>query len=194
MNRGIHSRGYLPHWDFASSVQAITFRLDDSVPFKVIQSWKRELTAIADDKQRQQELRRLIAQYEDAGHGEAILANPACASIIQYKLIECHGLSYKLIDWVSMPNHVHVMLRLFEGFSLSTIIQRWKGSSSSEINRLLDRTGTVWAPDYFDRFIRDIDHYHDCRAYIRNNPVKAGLCVKPEDWRFSSAGANWRAD
>ena len=45
--------------------------------------------------------------------------------------------------------------------------------------------------DYFDRFIRDLDHLYDCRAYIRNNPVKAGLCAKPEDWPFSSAGVRW---
>jgi hypothetical protein len=25
-------------------------------------------------------------------------------------------------------------------------------------------------------------------AYVENNPVAAGLCVNPQDWRFSSAG------
>jgi len=29
---------------------------------------------------------------------------------------------------------------------------------------------------------------------IRNNPVKAGLCEKPEDWPFSSAGCDWKPD
>jgi len=194
MNRGIHSRGYLPHWDFAKSVQAITFRLADSVPKNIIRKWKEELAPIADDALCQKELHHRIAKYEDTGHGEAILADPVCASIIQNKLIECHGVSCKLIDWVIMPNHVHVMIRLFEGFSLSTIIQGWKGASSSEINRHLCRSCTLWAPDYYDRYIRDLDHYHDCRAYILNNPVKARLCAKPEDWRFSSAGADWSAD
>lgn len=36
MNKGIHTRGYLPHWDFAKSTQAVTFRLADSVPADVI--------------------------------------------------------------------------------------------------------------------------------------------------------------
>ena len=42
-HKGIHSRGYLPHWDFADSVQAITFRLADSLPNKIVREWRREL-------------------------------------------------------------------------------------------------------------------------------------------------------
>ncbi len=49
MNRGIHSRGYLPHWDFKNSVQGITFRLFDSVPKDVILKWKRELEKIENE-------------------------------------------------------------------------------------------------------------------------------------------------
>jgi hypothetical protein len=45
--------------------------------------------------------------------------------------------------------------------------------------------------DYHDRLIRDMDHFHNARAYIRNNPVKAGLCATPDEWVFSSAGQNW---
>ena len=39
MHKGIHSRGYLPHWGFADSTQAITFRLGNSLSAKVIQEW-----------------------------------------------------------------------------------------------------------------------------------------------------------
>ena len=194
MNRGIHSRGYLPHWDFAKSVQAITFRLADSVPKKTIKSWKRELASLPDDKQRQEQLHRLIAHHEDAGHGEAVLADPACASLVQNELIRKHAGSYKLIDWVIMPNHVHVLVRLLNGYSLTPVVQRWKGASAVHINRHLNRSGKLWESDYYDRCIRDMDHYHDSIAYIRNNPMKAGLCEKPEEWRFSSAGISWSAD
>jgi REP element-mobilizing transposase RayT len=56
-----------------------------------------------------------------------------------------------------------------------------------KINHFLGRSGTVWAADYYDRLIRDEDHYYKCRSYIRKNPVKAGLCDEPQDWEFSSA-------
>lgn len=39
-HKGIHDRGYLPHWDFPDSIQAITFRLADSVPAALIKEWK----------------------------------------------------------------------------------------------------------------------------------------------------------
>jgi hypothetical protein len=45
--------------------------------------------------------------------------------------------------------------------------------------------------DYFDRFIRDQDHFENARIYIRRNPVKAGLCEEPEQWKLSSAGTGW---
>ena len=86
-----------------------------------------------------------------------------------------------------MPNHVHVLIKLLPDCSLSGIVQKWKGGSAMEINSMLKRNGTLWAVDYYDRTIRDEDHYYKCRSYIRNNPVKANLCEKPEDWEFSSA-------
>jgi REP element-mobilizing transposase RayT len=160
----------------------------------VIKKWKRELSDIPDDKQRSNQLHRQIAKYEDAGHGDALLRAPVCALLLQEILIKEHGNSYKLIAWVIMPNHVHVMIRISDGFSLTSIIQRWKGTSAIEMNRHLKRKGKLWEPDYYDRYIRDMDHYHDCIAYIRNNPIKAGLCEKPEDWPYSSAGVSWSAD
>lgn len=86
MGKGIYSRGFLPHWDFEKSTQAITFRLADSVPAEVINGWQSELAITSDAKARKTELHRLIARYEDAGHGDAVLRIPDCAAIIQNKL------------------------------------------------------------------------------------------------------------
>jgi len=41
--------------------------------------------------------------------------------------------------------------------------------------------------DYFDRYIRNAEHFAKTMRYIENNPVKARLCKRPEDWPFSSA-------
>ncbi len=191
MGRGIYHRGYLPHWDFEGSLQAITFRLADSVPKERITAWKRELVSVSDDQSRQKQLHHRIAKYEDAGHGDAILGNPLAAEIIQNKLIAGHPDSYRLIEWCVMPNHVHVMIKLAPNVSLSEVVRIWKGGSAAEINRLLNRRGPLWFREYHDRLVRDLDHYHDCRVYIRNNPVKAGLCRTPQDWRYSSAGMGW---
>ncbi|MCU0750025.1 MAG: transposase [Akkermansiaceae bacterium] len=200
MHKGIHSRGYLPHWDFAGSVQAITFRLGDSLPADVIHEWRKELNAdlkSADSKvslAAQMEIHKRIARFEDAGKGQCVLARADCAEIVQAAILQGHGAEYKLIDWVIMPNHVHVLVRLLNDTPLGDIVKRWKASSAVAINRLLGKNGSLWMCDYHDRLIRDMDHLENARAYIRKNPVKAGLCDKPEDWFYSSAGQNWSAE
>lgn len=194
MNKGVHSRGYLPHWDFCNSLQAVTFRLADSVPAKVIAGWRAELAVVPDKASRQSELHRRIARFEDTGFGEAILLQPEIADMVQRQLLVGHPGHYRLIEWCVMPTHVHVLFKLAEPSSLGEVVRTWKGASAVGINRRLERAGTVWMADYFDRLIRDQEHLDTCRAYIRNNPVKAGLCEKPEDWPFSSAGAGWNPD
>jgi putative DNA methylase len=87
-----------------------------------------------------------------------------------------------------MPNHVHVLMHCCFGTSLGEIVRSWKTFTARKINELAETGGQLWAVDYYDRYIRDLDHLADARAYIRNNPVKVGLCKKPEDWPWSSAG------
>ena len=193
-HKGWHQRGYLPHCDFADSIHAVTFRLADSLPKDLVQAWKQELEAGSPNmKSNRLELLRRIAKFEDAGYGECILRDPDCASVVQNKLIAGHGVSYKLIEWCVMPNHVHVLIGMLPGNPLGRLVQRWKGGSSVRINRYLGRNGSLWMEDYFDRFIRDQDHFLNARIYIRGNPVKAGLCQKDGDWKFSSAGVGWTA-
>jgi REP element-mobilizing transposase RayT len=41
--------------------------------------------------------------------------------------------------------------------------------------------------EYWDRYIRDAEHYQKVVDYIHQNPVRAGLCRAPEAWPWSSA-------
>jgi putative DNA methylase len=93
-----------------------------------------------------------------------------------------------------MPNHVHVLIRLMGEIPLGEVVKAWKATSAIRINRLLGRNGSLWLADYHDRFIRDLDHFYNAIAYIRNNPLKAGLCRVSSDWPFSSAGRSWKAE
>ena len=49
----------------------------------------------------------------------------------------------------------------------------------------VSKKGRLWAPDYFDRFVRNERHFENARYYIENNPVKAWLVGRPEDWPCS---------
>jgi putative DNA methylase len=75
----------------------------------------------------------------------------------------------------------------FENHELETIFHSLKSYTAHEANRILHRSGQFWLPDYFDRYIRDDEHFRRTVQYIENNPVKARLCKKASDWRFSSA-------
>lgn len=195
--KGHHQRGYLPHRDYGGALQAITFREADSLPAQVVDSWKGELQQLLDstnssDKAKaHDELLRRIARYEDAGHGRCHLRLPDLARIVQDKLIEGHRKGYELIAWCVMPNHVHVLIRQEDQAPLGKIVRSWKGTTSRQINLVLQSQGGFWARDYFDRAIRDQDHYWRSVAYIHRNPVKAGLVKESGEWAFSSKGSGW---
>jgi len=86
-----------------------------------------------------------------------------------------------------MPNHVHAVLDVSHGFSLSSIMKTVKNYTAHDVNQLLGRSGSLWMREYFDRLVRDEDHLWRVVEYIHMNPVTAGLCVSPELWPFSSA-------
>ena len=184
--RGWHSRGYLPHFDGGGVAQSVTFRLFDSLPQAMTEKWKQELMREkAADMDSQ--LRRRIEAYLDMGYGDCYLREDRVARIIQNSLLHIDGVRYKLTAWVVMPNHVHLLLTLQAGFEFSGILHSLKSFTSHEANKLIGRKGQLLQTESFDRFIHDDRHYVNVIAYIENNPVKARLCQRPEDWPYSSA-------
>lgn len=189
MTKEWHSRGYLPHWEVGEVPQSITFRLADSLPVAVLERWRSELAHLEESEiatQRRMRIERAL----DSGYGNASLADTRIAALLEYSLFYSDGDRYRLHAWVIMPNHVHVLATPLGAHSLSEILQVWKSFTARRANKILGRKGTFWAPEYFDRAIRDEVHYVNAVAYILANPVKAGLCGAPEEWRFSSA---WQA-
>ena len=73
------------------------------------------------------------------------------------------------------------------GHSLVEIMHSLKSYTASEANKMLGRRGRFWQKEYFDRYIRNARHFAKVVANIENNPVRARLCEKAEDWPFSSA-------
>jgi REP element-mobilizing transposase RayT len=87
-----------------------------------------------------------------------------------------------------MPNHVHTILWPMPNFTLSEILKSRKRHTARQANLILGATGeTFWQPESYDHWIRNDEEKARIRRYIRMNPVKAGLCKAPEDWKWSSA-------
>ena len=66
-------------------------------------------------------------------------------------------------------------------------MQSLKGFSAARCNCQLGSHGTFWQQESYDHWVRDADELERIIRYIENNPVKAGLVIRPEDWLFSSA-------
>lgn len=179
--RGWYSRGYLPHFDAPGTRQMINYRLHDAMPASRRHEWE-TLLAIEDDRERIIKLE----SYLDAGHGECHLRRPEIAGLVQENLLHFDGERYRLLAWVVMPNHVHVLIEPTQT-PLAEILHGWKSFTAKAANRLLGREGEFWQEEYFDRFIRDEEHFGKAVRYIENNPVKAALVKSPEEWFFSSA-------
>ena len=183
---GWHSRGYLPHFDGGELAQFITFRLHDALPGSVLLRWKEELKH---EKLGEIEaiMRRRVEAYLDQGHGNCYLKESAIAAMVQNALLFHDQTKYRLASWTVMPNHVHLLCTPATGHNLSEIMHSLKSFTSNEANKILGRKGRFWQKEYFDRYIRNARHFAKVVAYIENNPVKARLCEKAEDWPFGSA-------
>ena len=137
--------------------------------------------------------RQKIEQYLDAGHGCCILKKPEIAQIIIDNWQFFDGQRYDLIAYVVMPNHVHVLIKSHDKWPLRKVLHSWKSYTAKEIKEILLKTGeppvlpeSIWQADYWDRFIRNDNHFLRTIDYIHDNPVKAGLCQSTQDWHASS--------
>ena len=189
--RGWYSRGYLPHFDTAHFLQSVTYRLADSLPQTKLAELKEELEHLPENL-REIERRKRIEGWLDAGMGCCALAHPAVARYVQDSFLHFHGERYHLHAWCIMPNHVHVLLEPVT--NLATIVKGWKSytarwvlKKNEELALKIPASNTLWMREYWDRYIRDAEHYRKTVEYIHYNPVKAGLCDVAEAWLWSSA-------
>jgi REP element-mobilizing transposase RayT len=95
-----------------------------------------ELQYLPPEKQDTQ-LRKRIEDWIDAGHGSCVLRNPQIAELVIENWRHYAKMRYDLISYVVMPNHVHVLIRVYESFSLAKIVQSWKGYTGKKIKEMI---------------------------------------------------------
>ena len=175
----------LPHWQQNGATLILTFRLADAIPKHLLDQWTVERQAWLalhpeprnkdDEADYHQRFSGALERWLDAGHGSCALRDPACRMKLEDTLRHFDGDRCAHVAWVIMPNHVHVLFVLNDGWTLEEMVHSWKRHSAREINKLLGKTGAFWQKDYFDRLVRDRDHFANCVRYIRRNPLKAKL-------------------
>ena len=155
-------------------IQFVTFRLADSLP-KIV------CARTIQEKSNIKSLELLL----DSGYGSCILKEFAVASIVVDSIQFCSKTYFELFAYCIMPNHVHLLIRLDKNLSLARCIKSLKSFTAKHINQVQSSSGNIWFPDYFDRYIRDEEHFTLTKNYILNNPVKAGLCSEASAWSWS---------
>ena len=175
----------LPHWQQEGAVYFVTFRLADAVPTRLLAQWEDDRNAWLRvhpepwshevEREYHQRFSGAIERWLDAGHGACLLRRPECAQILAEALRHFEGQRVIMISSVVMPNHVHALFVQNPEWPLEKLIQSWKRFTAREINKVLERSGSLWQRDYFDRLVRDEKHFANCVRYIRRNPEKANL-------------------
>ena len=79
-----------------------------------------------------------------------------------------------------MPNHVHVVVRIFPTHGLSDVLHSWKSYTAKEANRGIGRRGEFWQKEYYDHLLRDECEFERAINYVVENPAKANL----RNWRW----------
>jgi putative transposase len=120
---------------------------------------------------------------DTAREGPQWLRKPEIAKIVEDSLSVA---SCDLHAYVIMPNHVHVLLT--PKIALPRLMQSIKGKSAREANRALGISGQpFWQHESYDHLVRTPEEFTKIKSYIDNDPVKAGLAVTPEAYRWSGA-------
>ncbi|MDE6137755.1 MAG: transposase [Muribaculaceae bacterium] len=190
----VSAGGVLPHWHQNRRIQFVTFRLSDSLP-------KSKINELLEVKQRFEMAHPkpwaadVFRQYWDmigpqeerilaAGLGSCVLRSRDVRLILSDVLHYRDGNHYTLHAYVIMPNHVHMLIQPHHDFKLNQIIKSIKGYSARSINRLLNRTGSIWMKESYDRIVRSEDDFRRCRCYIADNPKH----LPPTDYTLYIAG------
>lgn len=201
-------RRNLPHWQPQEAEYFITFRLEGSLPKKVVEQLtkKRKLlqNAIKRDELKPEEVskqeqiiqRKIFQKYEylldKEETGPTWLSNETVAKIVTEALHHRNQNQYDLYAYCIMSNHVHTVFKLLKtketlnsNRPVTDLLQKLKSYTAVHANKMLGRTGQFWHHESYDHVIRNSDELERIVTYTLNNPVKASLITKWEDWPHS---------
>jgi putative transposase len=88
-----------------------------------------------------------------------------------------------------MPNHVHFIAVPTDAKSLARVFRTAHMRHARRVNEREGWRGHLWQERFYS-VVMDERHLLLAARYIEHNPVRAGLCRRPEDWRWSSVHAH----
>jgi REP element-mobilizing transposase RayT len=97
------------------------------------------------------------------------------------------GLKYglRVHCFVLMPNHFHLIASLTSE-PIGRILQDLIRDTAIRINEIAFRINHLWGGRTYRCEILELNYFLTAYRYVYQNPVRAGLCEKVEDWPFST--------
>jgi len=144
-------------------------------------------------REQYQELWRAVGFTMCAAEGRSLVSPRGAPAAIRDDLrAAAHDNGCAVIAYCIMPNHLHVLACVVApGGDLLDFMDHFKRRSGFELARLGQR-GPVWQRDFWDRHVRSDEDLDQVVVYIMDNPVRAGLCERADDWRHSEfCGYPW---
>jgi putative transposase len=198
-------RRHLPHIQPHGATLFVTFRLAGSIAAEALKRLQEEaeqieraLARIPDPQECGRraylEQRRLFGMWDlaldTARCGPFWLREPHVADLVAESLRYRDGHVYDLGAFCIMPNHVHVVytpLPKPDGtyYAMSAIMHSLKRYTARQANIYLGRKGSFWQHENYDHVVRDEAELRRITAYVLNNPVKAGLVERREEWKWA---------
>ena len=93
--------------------------------------------------------------------------------------------SCKIYGFVIMGNHYHLVIRT-AGETLQSIMHRLNLKYSKYYNRTHNQSGHVFQGRYKAIPVREEKYLLSLLRYVHQNPVKAGVCSRTEEYKWSS--------
>ena len=118
-------------------------------------------------------------------HREMRFSRWACASRVAATIDNPHlWRDSRLLCWVLMPDHLHMMVELGEAESLAALMRRVKCISAGVANAIDRRRGHVWMSGFHDHALRSEEGIVAAARYMILNPVRAGLAPRAGDYPY----------
>ena len=106
----------------------------------------------------------------------AVLANDAVHESFRRYGNEAIKHNVAVGRYVIMPDHLHLFVCGGPEFRLGTWVRGLK--------RAINSVSGDWQPGFFDHVLRSDESYAEKWEYVRQNPVRANLVAKNDEWRF----------
>ncbi len=110
-----------------------------------------------------------------------------CIKEMFIEILKAAKIKYKFTvkNFCIMSNHIHIVIKPLHKHDLSRIMQWILSKFAVFYNKHYGYKGHVWYDRFKSVIFETYSHYIRAMNYINNNPVKAGLVEKPEDYYYS---------